>query len=83
VLRRVPTEDLQTAALNVYPNPAAERLIIESLMALKAQIVNSLGQTVMFVTLNPTKNSIELSDLPTGIYWIQSTIYPTVKFLKW
>lgn len=82
VLRRVPTEELQTVSLIVYPNPVEERLTVESPTALKAQIVNSLGQTVMMLSLTAEKNSIVISDLPNGIYWIQSA-YQSVKFLKW
>ncbi|WP_345141781.1 LamG-like jellyroll fold domain-containing protein [Flavobacterium ginsengiterrae] len=56
----------------VYPNPTKGALNIKNVNLEKANVYNTLGQLVRSFTLNSgnTDNSINLSDLPKGIYYI-------------
>ena len=56
--------------IKAYPNPATEKLFIEtSLDEVEVEIYNSLGQNVL--SLNWTGNTIDLSKLNKGFYYIR------------
>ncbi|MEZ5014705.1 MAG: T9SS type A sorting domain-containing protein [Chitinophagales bacterium] len=66
-------QDMEAApAINVYPNPAAEQIIIDmgadptgtSMLIL----TNTMGQMVYSTALNKRKTQIDISSLPEGIY---------------
>lgn len=56
----------------VYPNPTKGEVTINNVSLEKATVYNTLGQLVKSFTLNPsnTDNTINLSGLPKGIYYI-------------
>ncbi|WP_338841598.1 leucine-rich repeat domain-containing protein [Flavobacterium ginsenosidimutans] len=56
----------------IYPNPTKGELNIKNLNLEKANVYNTLGQLVKSFTLNSgnTDNSINLSGLPKGVYYI-------------
>ena len=56
----------------VYPNPTKGEINISNIALDKATVYNSLGQLVKSFTLNNanTDNTINLSGLPKGIYYI-------------
>jgi alpha-tubulin suppressor-like RCC1 family protein/Leucine-rich repeat (LRR) protein len=56
----------------VYPNPTKSELNIQNVNLEKANVYNTLGQLVKSFTLNAdnTNNTINLSDLPKGVYFI-------------
>ncbi|MEX1003701.1 MAG: T9SS type A sorting domain-containing protein [Crocinitomicaceae bacterium] len=51
----------------IYPNPANEFVVIEGEEIDRIQLINSLGQNV----LSTTQKSINVSDLPEGVYFVQ------------
>ncbi|MDP1800899.1 MAG: T9SS type A sorting domain-containing protein [Bacteroidota bacterium] len=57
--------------LEIYPNPASDKLNILFTSGakefIKAQIVNSIGQVVKEIDLN-NKTQINIEDLPNGVY---------------
>ncbi len=68
-----------------YPNPAGHKIIWQNKKTIeKLQITNLTGQTVLTIQ-NPKSNSLKISDLPKGIYFInvyinkQRGIYKMVK----
>ncbi len=71
----------EAKALNVYPNPASDQLIIEGLkLNDRIQIVNVQGQVVKDFIYNSTVFSI--SDLNSGIYFISVNALQNTRFVK-
>ncbi len=67
----------------LYPNPAQHQITIRSIVAFtSAEIVNQLGQVI----ITTTQNTIALTDLQTGIYFIKTynnaQLISTKKFIK-
>ncbi|MDQ8011817.1 MAG: T9SS type A sorting domain-containing protein [Flavobacterium nitrogenifigens] len=56
----------------VYPNPTKGEITINNIALDKATVYNYLGQLVKSFTLNNanTNNSIDLSGLPRGVYYV-------------
>ena len=75
--------DFRTNKLLLYPNPNAGKFVIElPTKANNAQLyVFSLaGEEVHQRKLNSTKNNIDISDLPTGVYLINITLSSGEKY---
>ena len=76
------SETVQISELNVYPNPATNILNIDADFE-KLEIMNLLGETVL--TVNQQVQSVDISELSIGTYFIKSTINNTssiTKFIK-
>ena len=54
--------------INVYPNPAKDRVVIEGIEAAEVNVYNALGQMVK--TVRGT-NEIPVADLPQGVYLLR------------
>ena len=54
--------------LKLYPNPAHDELIIEGAQGCTATLLDLLGRAVKTVANITTKQALELSDLPAGVY---------------
>ena len=76
------------ALLNVsmYPNPTSSKLNISAQSTIKnAAIYNVLGKQIMRLEINKNSESIDVSNLASGIYLIKYTIDNTIgtaKFIK-
>ncbi|CAD0002966.1 T9SS type A sorting domain-containing protein [Flavobacterium chungangense] len=59
----------------LYPNPTKDQVNITNIALEKATVYNVSGQLVKSFTLNPdnTNNTISLSGLPSGIYFVYLT----------
>ena len=61
--------------MSVYPNPALEKAYIASKdnsIINKVEIINYLGVTVLTLdNVNSDKISVNVKDLPSGIYYIK------------
>ena len=68
----IPVSGLEENSLqiNVYPNPAKDRVIVEGVEAAEVQVYNALGQLVKTVQ---NANEINVSDLLEGIYLLRIT----------
>jgi uncharacterized delta-60 repeat protein len=82
-------QELTNVAIKVYPNPTNTILNIDISTSLNVAenteitIVNLLGETVMSATLHQQHNSIDVSRLQSGIYFINSSKQlETIKFIK-
>lgn len=66
------TEDSVFNKVTMYPNPTKGEININNVSLEKATVYNSLGQLVKSFTLNSsnTDNTINLSGLPKGVYYI-------------
>ena len=87
-LYRAATASVEDNLFNVslYPNPASNRLNISAANTIQnAEIYNVLGKKVMNVTINKTSESIDISNLASGVYMIKYNIensIGTAKFIK-
>ena len=72
--------------ISLYPNPAKGALNISALNTIKtAAIYNILGKLVMSIDINKNSESIDVSNLSSGMYLIKYTIENatgTAKFIK-
>ncbi len=72
----------------LFPNPATSQLSIlmpETVKSVKASITDTSGKVVKVAKLVSGKNNINISDLPSGIYFIRcntSSIRSTHTFVK-
>jgi hypothetical protein len=79
---------IDNALLNIsmYPNPASSRLTISAQKTINsAAIYNILGKQVMSLEINKNSESIDVSNLATGMYLIKYSIdnaFGTAKFIK-
>ncbi len=68
-------EDALLSAISIYPNPTNGILNIDIPKPnAEARVINIIGNEVMKLKLNSTKNSINLSSLNQGIYIVEITI---------
>jgi hypothetical protein len=67
----VSIKQLSGASIKVYPNPADEVMFVQYPDMTGLTISNLIGQTIKIQKFQTTSSrSIELSDLPTGVYFI-------------
>ena len=78
--------DNELLDVSMYPNPASDRLNISASNTIKnASIFNILGKKVMSLEINKNSESIDVSNLSSGMYIIKYTIgnaVGTAKFIK-
>lgn len=70
------------SALNVSPNPVSSYLNIGVKEPTSIKIMNVSGATVSTQRLSPGSNSIDVSDLTNGIYFLRTETGATKKFVK-
>ncbi len=64
-------EELENTSFALYPNPNTGSFTIRAKTELAVNLVNELGQTVQFLTLNNANNYMVLiENLPAGIYFV-------------
>lgn len=68
--------------LKVYPNPVKNILSIESKLSSKISIVNLLGTVVSSANVNFGTNKLDVSNLTSGVYFIQTSNGAFSKFIK-
>lgn len=73
--------------IKVYPTSIVNILNIETAEneSTKLTIVNNIGQVFKMINLSSTYNSVDISDLPTGIYYAKvesATQYKVEKIIK-
>lgn len=68
--------------VKVYPNPATEKLFVEGVSEVKLKVTDLLGKVIIAENIT---NTIDVSALPTGIYFLSitsGTEQNVVKFIK-
>ena len=72
--------------VKMYPNPASDRLTIESSIEMQTiEVSNLLGQEIMKVSPGATVSTIDVSSLQSGVYLVKTTaegITSTKRFIK-
>jgi hypothetical protein len=77
--------ELQTSGLLIYPNPATDHLVIESVKTGSLSIVNTDGQQLLSGKITKPKVLLDISSLHAGVYFVRLTNDRTVasaKFIK-
>lgn len=68
-------------AIQVYPNPCTDYVMIENQEGKQATLYNALGQIVMMQSIENSNEKMEMSLLKSGIYFLQID-NQTVKIVK-
>lgn len=69
----------------IYPNPTKDNLFVRTTQQGKYKIINLLGQTLLSGKLTQTLNFIDISQIPSGLYFItvsNDNDTQKVKFIK-
>jgi hypothetical protein len=70
---------------SVYPNPSDDLITIETtFLGTNFELINTLGKTVLRGTLSQNNSSINIGDVPAGVYTLKlntarSFIYKIIK----
>ena len=75
--------DLDAPEIVIYPNPALNKFAIDIKNVqfyepLNLSITNLLGQTIKTVTIQNTDQSVDVSDLSSGVYLVQISIHSNI-----
>jgi len=82
------TEESFLETLKIYPNPVNQIITIEAnecMLGQNISIKNSVGVKILDFTLHESKNQIDVSNLPSGVYFVGLVDYSGIKqncFLK-
>ncbi|MBK8586969.1 MAG: T9SS type A sorting domain-containing protein [Bacteroidetes bacterium] len=71
VLSNVSITDLTQGTIKVFPNPAADLLYLKSDQTIREVKIVTLPGAEVASTLNRTNNTISLTHLPAGVYFLQ------------
>ena len=70
----------------MFPNPTTSRLNISAQNPIKSAVIyNLLGKQIMNLEINKNNESIDVSNLSSGIYLIKysiNNVFATAKFIK-
>ena len=68
-------------AIQVYPNPCTDYVMIENQEGKQVTLYNALGQIVMMQSIENSNEKMEVSHLKSGVYFLQIE-NQTVKIIK-
>jgi len=68
--------------LVIFPNPSTGKLTILSGVTMNVKLINQLGKNLMESKIDPGNNSLDLSKLNDGLYFIQYQINHKMKTKK-
>ena len=60
--------EVHLSFVEIYPNPAKDKVVVEGVKSIKVQVYNALGQVVKAVR---GTNEIDLSGLVDGVYLLR------------
>ncbi|PHR30850.1 MAG: hypothetical protein COA38_09480 [Fluviicola sp.] len=66
-------ETIEALGIEIFPNPASDFLTIQSELGteLEVEFINTFGQVILTKTLTESSNSINVSSLAQGIYFVK------------
>ncbi|MBW7845395.1 MAG: T9SS type A sorting domain-containing protein [Bacteroidia bacterium] len=68
--------------INVFPNPAKNTLTVSTNNNLQIKIYNALGSLVLTQSIDKGENTIDISRLPLGLYFLYTDKGNYTKFVK-
>lgn len=75
-------EDNELTSIILYPNPTSTILNIEMKENSTIKIINLLGETLSHQQMVAGINTLDLSDLKAGVYFLQTEHGTTIKFIN-
>jgi hypothetical protein len=64
-------EELDAARFQIFPNPASDRVTVKSPVEISTiRVLNNSGQLVMDIQVNAAEHQLDVSQLESGIYYI-------------
>ena len=63
--------ELQAQKVSLYPNPATDEITIETPNKSSLSILNIEGQVLLMSQITEPKTQIDISSLPTGVYFVK------------
>lgn len=66
-------EDKENLAFTIHPNPTSGQVIITGKELKSARVINTLGQCVATVKGEGEQITVDISDLPAGVYFVNVT----------
>ena len=75
-------EEIVLPAINIYPNPAEEYVVINSSGAARVEIYDQIGRIVVREQTKDEATTIPISHLPKGTYTIRADGAANVRFIK-
>ncbi len=74
---------IEQELIGVYPNPASKSLTINTIKDIQSVVIyNTLGQVVLTTLPNTNDVSIDIANLPNGLYTVKATINGVDTFKK-
>lgn len=74
---------VKTAKINYYPNPVIDYLHITDVNRIKSvEVYNTAGQRISTSEINATKGSVDMSNLPSGMYLVKINSEKTSQNVK-
>ncbi len=59
--------------VSIFPNPVNGRVVIEGIEAAEVQIFNAIGQCVASAKCKSEPSTIDIANLPAGVYFVNVT----------
>ncbi len=79
----VPADDISAPVLNLYPNPASDKLSIDADRNMsRVWLLNSLGQTVLETVVNARQLQLNVGEFNTGVYFVRIETGETITTSK-
>jgi hypothetical protein len=73
---------VQRRGITVYPNPSSEKITIESPTIGYLSILNVNGQQLLQKEITEPITTVDISNLPSGVYFVRATIDKAVQVKK-
>ncbi len=64
----------QISQFTLFPNPADKTIAINTSTETEIQIINTLGMVLLKTTLPAGESIIDIGDLPSGVYFVKSSM---------
>lgn len=68
--------------ISIYPNPSISEITLASRIKTRAEIIDLLGRTHRTIYLNDEQTILDVSSLPSGVYWVRPLDVKNGKPLK-
>ena len=82
IISTVGLEAMSQNGWNIYPNPANDQLFIEVSEAVGISLIDMTGKVIQHEDLKSGNNTIQISSLTPGVYFIKSANGANVRFVK-
>jgi hypothetical protein len=64
-------DDNSSSIINIYPNPATDKLYVDLSNSIEVNILNELGEIVKTASIKNNEEYIDISDFASGLYFVR------------